>query len=108
MFNVMEGGEPVYDVYCDPFPLRHPVRAMDVDDAGRLWVLRGDLDEPLFMVFAGSGEPLGSYVAPELPAGEQLVFRVHGGMMLTFSEDPVDYQKVWMLEVAALPVAPAQ
>jgi len=108
LFNVMEGGEPVYDVYCDPFPLRHPVRAMDVDDAGRLWVLRGDLDEPLFMVFAGSGEPLGSYVAPELPAGEQLVFRVHGGMMLTFSEDPVDYQKVWMLEVAALPVAPAQ
>ena len=108
MFNVMEGGEPVYDVYCDPFPLRHPVRAMDVDDAGRLWVLRGDLDEPLFMVFAGSGEPLGSYVAPELPAGEQLVFRVHGGMMLAFSEDPVDYQKVWMLEVPALPVAPAQ
>lgn len=107
LFNVMEGGEPVYDVNCDPFPLRHPVRAMDVDDAGRLWVLRGDLDEPLFMVFAGSGELLGSFAAPDLPSGEQLVFRVHGGVMIVYSEDPEDYQKVWILEVPAPQVAPA-
>ncbi len=99
LFTVMEMGDPQYNVYCDPFPFRHPVRSMTVDDARRLWVLRGDTDEVSFFLFSPSGELLREFTLPGLPPAEQLVFRVRGQRMLVYAENPADYQRIWLVEI---------
>jgi streptogramin lyase len=99
LFTVMEMGDPQYNVYCDPFPFRHPVRSMTVDDARRLWVLRGDTDEVSFFLFSPSGELLREFTLPGLPPSEQLVFRVRGHRMLVYAENPADYQRIWLVEI---------
>ncbi len=102
LFTVMESGEPSYNVYCDPFPFRHPVRAMDVDEKGFLWVLRGDTDDVRFLVFSVDGELSADYLLQGISAQEQLAFRVQGSRMLLYSENPVDYQKIWMVDLPSM------
>ena len=99
LFTVMEGGEPPYNKYCEPFPNHHPVRALAVDDAGRLWVLGTGTPGAHFYVFSGSGGLLSEYSLAGVPSDEYLQFRVHGDRMLVYSEDPVDYQKIWLVEI---------
>jgi hypothetical protein len=93
-----EGGDPMYNVWCDPLPFKHPVGSMTVDDAGNLWVLRGDRDDVFFNVWNASGEHAFDCVLPGVPGGD-IRFRVSGNRMLLYRENPLDYQKIYIIAV---------
>lgn len=93
-----EAGEPMYDVNIEPFPYRHPVQSMEVDDEGNLWVLRGDLDGVFFNVWNSRGERVTDFEIPGLQGGD-LRFRVRDHRMILYSENPEDYQKIYLASI---------
>lgn len=93
-----EGGNPMYDVNCNPWPYRIPIAGMEVDDGGNLWVLRGDTDQVFFNVWSAAGERLYDTVLPDFPTGD-LRFRIRGDRMLLYSENPADYQQIYIVAI---------
>lgn len=93
-----EGGEAPYSMDCEPWPYRLPISGMEVDDTGKLWVLRGDRDEVIFDVWDRSGTRLAECLLPGLERGD-LNFRIRGERMLIYRENPPDYQKIYIVEI---------
>ncbi len=93
-----EGGNPMYDVNCEPWPFKLPVEGMYVDDSGNLWVLRGDTGEVLFNVWNSSGERIFDVALPGFAAGDHS-FRIQGDRMLLWRENPTDYQKIYIIAI---------
>lgn len=93
-----EGGNPMYDVNCDPWPYKLPVEGMFVDDSGNLWVLRGDTGEVLFNVWSSAGERSFDVALPGFEAGDY-GFRIRGDRMLLWRENPTDYQKIYLVAI---------
>ncbi|OPL19196.1 MAG: hypothetical protein AVO35_12145 [Candidatus Aegiribacteria sp. MLS_C] len=93
-----EGGEPAYDVSCDPWPFHLPIAGMEADDRGNLWVLRGDRDEVFFDVWDSDGRFVRNCVLPGFPAGD-LRYRIRGDLMLLYEENPENYQKIYFIAI---------
>lgn len=93
-----EGGEPAYDVSCDPWPFHLPIAGMEADDGGNLWVLRGDMDEVFFDVWDSGGKLAGCFVLPGFPTGD-MRFRIRGDLMLLYEENPVNFQKIYFIDI---------
>lgn len=93
-----EGGNPMYDVNCTPWPYRIPIAGMTVDDSGNLWVLRGDVDHAFFNVWSSGGERLFDAALPGFPGGDLRV-RIRGERMLLYRENPVDFQKIYLVAI---------
>ena len=92
-----EGGDPIYSVECEPWAYRLPVSEIRVDDAGNLWVLRGIEDTPRFDIWSPDGELIAAGELPGMENGD-IRFRVGGGRMLLYYENPLDYQKIYLVE----------
>lgn len=93
-----EGGEAPYNMHCEPWPYRLPIAGMEVDDDGNLWVLRGDRDDVVFDVWDRSGTRVTECLLPGLEWGD-LNFRIRGGRMLLYRENPLDYQKIYIVQI---------
>lgn len=96
--SIAEGGDPMYDVQCDPWPYRLPIAGLAADGLGRLWVLRGDRDGVFFNVWDPSGGRLFDAVIPEFGSGD-LRFIAGRDRMLMYRENPEDYQKIYFVEI---------
>ncbi|MBD3277814.1 MAG: 6-bladed beta-propeller [Candidatus Aegiribacteria sp.] len=84
-----------------PQPMRNQVRQLGVDGEGRLWALRGTREDPTFDVFdSETGDFLFTAVLPEIGyRGLFLNFTVDEGGILAYSENPLDYPKVYIVEL---------
>jgi hypothetical protein len=98
LLTTAEGGDPQYNVICEPYPFRIPVAGMEVDDRGNLWVLRGDLDGTVFDVWSPEGRLIHTADLPGF-AGGDLRFRIRDSQMLLYRENPLDFQKIYFIEI---------
>lgn len=93
-----EGGEAPYDMDCEPWPYRLPIAGMEVDEAGNLWVLRGDRGEVVFDLWDRAGTRVTECVIPGLEEGD-LIFRIREERMLIYRENPLDYQRIYIVQI---------
>lgn len=93
-----EGGDPQYNVDCEPWPFRIPVAGMEVDDRGNLWVLRGDMDGTVFDLWSPDGRLMHRATLQGFTGGD-LRFRIRDRRMLLYRENPVDFQKIYFITI---------
>lgn len=80
---------------------RNIISSVGTDAVGRIWVEMGCYDQPLFRVYSPGGELL--FLARpdgDFPQVGRPAFRVDGGGILAYDRDPVDWPKVYVLELA--------
>ena len=85
----------------EPDPYRPLISALELDGEGNLWVHRGDLARPTFMVLDGDDGTLlyTAAVHGDPPDGSTWRFYMDGHGTLAYAADPAEgYQKVYVLE----------
>lgn len=83
----------------EPSPWRYQISQLGIDGDGNLWVLRGTTETPTFDVWDARGNRLCTVTIPE--AGEDGIywrFAIGDNRIAAWSDDPVDYPKVYLLE----------
>jgi hypothetical protein len=81
-----------------PSPWRFQLRQLDVDGDGNIWALRGTVDTPTFDVFSPDGAYM--HTAVVRGAGEDggfWKFTIDAEGILAWSDNPPDYQKIYIL-----------
>ncbi|MCK5840833.1 MAG: 6-bladed beta-propeller [Candidatus Sabulitectum sp.] len=91
-------GGVVMEYNADPY--RSSISEIEVDGAGRVWVRRGTVLEPVFDVYNAAGEELFTASVPE--AGDDAVFwdfNIDEQGIIAFSINPELFQQIYILEL---------
>lgn len=83
-----------------PSPWRYQISQLGIDGAGNLWVLRGTTQIPTFDVWDAGGNRVFTVTVPG--AGEDGIywrFAIGENRIAAWSDDPVDYPKVYLLDL---------
>jgi len=84
----------------EPSPWRYQISQLGIDGDGNLWVLRGTTETPTFDVWDAGGNRLYTVTVPGAGAdGIYWRFAIGGQGIAAWSDDPVDYPKVYLLEL---------
>lgn len=84
----------------DVYQWRNITRSIGVDGLNRIWVEMGDADNPYFRVYDQSGELI-AVAFPDVDFGMvgAPAFSITPWGMLAYDRDPLDYPKIYLLEV---------
>ena len=84
----------------DVHPWRNITESIGVDDRGRVWVEMGDGDNPYFRIYDYSGELVAIGILDvEFGMVGAPVFAITPWGMLAYDRDPIDYPKIYLLDV---------
>ncbi len=82
------------------YPWRNVIGSIGVDSQSRIWVELSYPDTPVFEVYDYSGELLFVAVPDvEFPQVGRPAFKVDAGGIIGFDRDPMDYPKLYILEL---------
>jgi len=82
------------------YPWRNVIGSIGVDSQSRIWVELSYTDTPVFEVYDYSGELLFVAVPDvEFPQVGRPAFKVDAGGIIGFDRDPLDYPKLYILEL---------
>lgn len=93
-----EGTDVGRRTFRNIFPWHNAISSVNVDCNGDIWVGQGYTGTPTFEVYSPDGELLYVAVIPELDGAEGIEYCFRNGY-LAYDRQPVDYPKVYMLEV---------
>jgi len=82
----------------DVYPYLNAIAGLYVDDQDRIWIEQGCTDIPTFDVYSQDGELVAIVTIPALEGVAQLRYCFKGGQ-LAFDYGPLDYPKIYLLEV---------
>jgi hypothetical protein len=84
----------------DIYPYRNIIQSVGIDADRRIWVELGYGEEPFFQVFDYSGEMLfTAFVDAGFDNITRPSFEITPWGMLAFDQDPMDYPKIYLLEL---------
>lgn len=99
LLTALEGGEPQFNIECDPFPYRLPVAELCVDPEGNVWARRGTTEEPFFDIWTPEGYLVGQAVLNGVGSeSRSWNFTIDAGGILAYDENPVLFQRIYIIE----------
>lgn len=82
------------------FPWRNITESIGVDSKKRIWVEMGDGEYPYFRIYDYSGELVAvAYLEVEFGMVGAPSFSITPWGMLAYDRDPIDYPKIYLMEV---------
>lgn len=99
LLTALEGGEPQFNIECDPFPYRLPVAELCVDPEGNVWARRGTTVEPFFDIWTPEGDLVGQAVLSGVGSeSRSWNFTIDAGGILAYDENPALFQRIYIIE----------
>ena len=84
----------------DVYPWRNIVESVGLDGRGRIWLEMGDGDNPYFQVYDPGGQQVAvAFLNHDFGQAGAPAFSITPYGMLAYDRDPLDYPKIYLLEV---------